>query len=100
MITAGYDPYKGYQVYKINSEGLLKETKCALSGSGSIFIQGFIDENYNENFTKEEAYQFIKKAISLSIKRDGSSGGIIRLMDITESGLQRAYETPVELDVC
>jgi len=37
----------------------------------------------------EQAQAFIKSAISLACYRDGSSGGIIRMVSITEGGIQR-----------
>jgi 20S proteasome subunit beta 1 len=41
--------------------------------------------------SKAEAKEFIKSCIALAIFRDSSSGGIIRLLDITEKGIERDY---------
>jgi len=91
MICAGWDPYEGSQIYQVNSGGYFDKANLATSGSGSIFIQGFIDSNYNPHFTRAEAKEFLKSAVALAIYRDCSSGGIIRLMDITKDGCQREY---------
>lgn len=62
-----------------------------MSGSGSTFVWGFVDANYKANMTKTECKEFIKSAIALAIYRDSSSGGCIRLLDITQDGCQREY---------
>lgn len=39
--------------------------------------------------TKEECAELCLKAVSLAIKRDGSSGGVCRLAVITEDGVEK-----------
>jgi 20S proteasome subunit beta 1 len=41
----------------------------------------------------EEAKAFCINAVSLAMRRDGSSGGIIRISNITERGLEKEYHT-------
>lgn len=45
--------------------------------------------------TKEEAQQFVRKSISHAMARDGSSGGVIRLVVIDKTGVSilRARES-------
>ena len=52
----------------------------AVDGSGSTFIWGFIDAEYKHDMSREEAEAFVTRAISLAMARDGSSGGLIRLV--------------------
>lgn len=35
--------------------------KCAVGGSGSSYIYGFVDSNYKDNMTKEECINFVVK---------------------------------------
>jgi 20S proteasome subunit beta 1 len=91
MICSGWDPYDGYQIYAVNQTGFKNEGNFAVSGSGSVFIMGFIDSNYNPNMSKTEVKEFLKSCISLACYRDGSSGGCIRLLDITEQGTHREF---------
>ena len=91
MICSGWDPYKGYQIYSVNQTGFFQEADWALSGSGSTFIWGFFDANYRKDMTLEQAREFMKQAISLACYRDGSSGGVIRMISITEGGTERSY---------
>jgi 20S proteasome subunit beta 1 len=41
--------------------------------------------------SREEAIQFLKSAVAHACFRDGSSGGIIRLLDITENKVERHF---------
>ena len=91
MICSGWDPYKGYQIYQVNSSGYFESGPWALSGSGSTFIWGYVDANYRENMSREEAKEFMKSCIALACYRDSSSGGCIRLLDITEQKVDREY---------
>jgi 20S proteasome subunit beta 1 len=66
-------------------------SKFSIGGSGSTYIYGHVDATYREGMTKEEAQDFVKKAISHAMARDGSSGGVIRIVTIEESGVSREY---------
>jgi len=67
----------------------------AMSGSGTVFIKGYFDANYNPNMTLEQAQTFMKSTISLACYRDSSSGGVIRMMSITKDGCERTF-TPYQ----
>ena len=41
--------------------------------------------------TGEECRAFVKKALSLAMSRDGSSGGVIRTVMITKDGPDRDF---------
>jgi 20S proteasome subunit beta 1 len=53
-----------------------------IKGSGSTYIYGHVDAAYHPNMTKEESIEFAKKAVAHAMARDGSSGGVIRLVII------------------
>ena len=65
------------------------QQKFAIGGSGSSYIYGLMDSLYKENMTKEECKEFCKKCISHAMARDGSSGGVIRLVVIDKDGVER-----------
>ena len=50
-----------------------------------------MDANYREDFTKTEVIDFLKTCISLACYRDGSSGGCIRMLNITKDGIERTF---------
>ena len=91
MICSGWDPYKGYQIYSVNQTGFFREADWAMSGSGSTYIWGYFDANYRNDMTLAEAQEFLKSAIALACFRDGSSGGIIRMVSITEDKVERSF---------
>ena len=39
--------------------------------------------------SKEECVKFVKNAVAHAMARDGSSGGVIRLVTIDETGIQK-----------
>jgi 20S proteasome subunit beta 1 len=63
--------------------------KFAIGGSGSSYIYGLMDSLYRENMTREECKEFCKKCISHAMARDGSSGGVIRLVIIDKDGVEK-----------
>jgi 20S proteasome subunit beta 1 len=103
IIVAGWDKYEGGTVYNIPLGGSLHKQPFAIGGSGSTYIYGYCDSVYRPGMTAQEAEQFVKNgiiliyilslfiflALSLAMSRDGSSGGIIRLAIITETGVER-----------
>jgi 20S proteasome subunit beta 1 len=91
MICSGWDPYKGYQIYQVNSSGYFETGNWALGGSGGTFVWGYVDANFKENMTRHEAKEFVKSCIALACFRDTSSGGVIRLIDISKDKVEREY---------
>ncbi|XP_049847829.1 proteasome subunit beta type-6-like [Schistocerca gregaria] len=90
LIVGGWDSTYGGQVYQITLGGLLQREKFAIGGSGSTYIIGHCDKQYKDAMTKEECAQFVSEALTLAMLRDGSSGGIIRMVTITKDGSQRS----------
>ncbi|KTW32021.1 proteasome core particle subunit beta 1 [Pneumocystis jirovecii RU7] len=91
LIIAGYDQKKGGEVYSIPLGGSIHQQNIAIGGSGSSYIYGFCDKNFTPNMSKEEGIKFLKEAVSLAIKRDGSSGGVIRMVVITKDNIERLF---------
>jgi len=61
----------------------------SIGGSGSTYIYGFCDAHFQKGMSREQCIEFTKKAIALAMTRDGSSGGVIRLVVVEESGVSR-----------
>ena len=91
VIVGGWDPVHGGQVYNIPLGGALIKMPFALGGSGSTFIYGLADADFKENMSAQEARALVKKAISHAMARDGSSGGVIRTVVVTQEGNDRDY---------
>ena len=90
LICGGWDPYDGGQIFEIPLGGTLVPQKFAIGGSGSTYIYGLVDANYREGMSKEECKNFVKKSISHAMSRDGSSGGVVRLVVITQEGVEKS----------
>ncbi len=91
IIVAGWDEQNGGQVFQLPLGGTLLKLDCAAGGSGSTFIHGFIDDQFRKNMSRGECKEFVKKAVSLAMFRDGSSGGCVRLADINAEGVTKEF---------
>lgn len=60
-------------------------------GSGSAYIYGLCDRNWKAGMSEEECTAFVQKAVSHAMARDGSSGGCIRTVAISKSGVKRDF---------
>lgn len=103
LICAGYDSgTNGGQIFGIVPGGSLwEEENFCVSGSGSTVLLGYLDDalkNAKQNFTsayaEEEAIALVTKLLRLSIARDGSSGGLVRLYVINRNGLEERIVYP------
>jgi 20S proteasome subunit beta 1 len=91
LIIGGYDHVDGGSVYEVPLGGSLVKQNVSIGGSGSSYIYGYVDANYKPNMTKEEAITLVKTAISHAMARDGSSGGVIRLVIIDKDGITKEF---------
>lgn len=91
MIVAGWDRHGGGQVFGIPLGGSLLKTPFSIGGSGSAYIYGFCDKNFKENMSYEDCRSFVVKAVSHAMARDGSSGGVIRLVKIDSAGAHKEF---------
>lgn len=94
IIVAGYDKRNGGQVFSIPLGGSLHKQAYSIAGSGSTYIYGFCDANWKEQMTEQEGVSFVKSALSEAIKWDGSSGGVIRMVVLTNRGHERHLYLP------
>jgi len=99
IIVVGYDKYNGGSIYYCPMGATLaKKLPFAIAGSGSVYIYGFMDENYKANLSKNDALKLVKRAVSLAIYRDGSSGGVVRTLVIDKNGCERQTFEPDNID--
>ena len=94
IIIAGYDQRHGGQVYSVPLGGSLHRQSYSIGGSGSQYIYGFCDAHWKANMTEVEGVDFVKQALREAIKWDGSSGGVIRMVVLTNKGAQRHFYLP------
>lgn len=86
IIVAGWDKLNGGSVWSVPIGGALIEQDYVIGGSGSTYIYAWCDANYKPNMTEEECLAFVRGGIAHAMARDGSSGGVIRSVVISEAG--------------
>jgi 20S proteasome subunit beta 1 len=88
LICAGYDPEKGGQIYSITPNGSIieEEQEFAVSGSGSTYVLGHMDNFFKPDMEEDDAITFVVNTIQLAISRDGSSGGFVRVHTVNREG--------------
>ncbi|WFD39529.1 proteasome endopeptidase complex [Malassezia japonica] len=91
IIVAGWDKQKGGRVFNVPLGGGVFEQPWAIGGSGSTYIYGYCDATWKEGWNKDQTLEFVQNALSLAMRRDGSSGGTIRMAVITEEGVERHF---------
>jgi len=89
IICAGWDKRNGGQVYSIPIGGMCVRQPCAIGGSGSSYVYGYVDANFKTGMEKQECADFVTNTLALAMSRDGSSGGVVRLGIITKEGIER-----------
>ncbi|KAI0068931.1 20S proteasome subunit [Artomyces pyxidatus] len=97
IIVAGWDKEVGPSVYNIPLGGGLFRQPWAIGGSGSTYVYGYCDATYREGWGRDETVEFVKNTLSLAMARDGSSGGVIRMVVIQEDGVERLFVPGNEL---
>ncbi|KAK9838999.1 hypothetical protein WJX74_007598 [Apatococcus lobatus] len=89
MIIAGWDREGGGQVYGCPIGGTLLQEPWTTDGSGSTYIWGYLDSAFRHHMTQDEAEELVITSISLAMARDGSSGGVVRLITLSKDGARR-----------
>jgi 20S proteasome subunit beta 1 len=56
-----------------------------------VYGAGWCDKYWRDDFTEEEARAFVVKALTHAIARDASSGGCVRTVTITQTGVKRDF---------
>jgi len=97
VIIGGWDPVEKGSVYNIPLGGTCIKMPFAIGGSGSTYIYGLVDSEFQDGLSEENAHTLVKKAVSHAMARDGSSGGIIRTVVVKEGGNTREYVPGNEL---
>jgi len=94
FICCGWDIVHGGQIYSITQGGSIFKQNFALSGSGSIFLNSYIDYFFSDKLNKDFCKNIVLKALSFAVFRDSNSGGIIRICDISKNGLKKQSYFP------
>lgn len=86
IIMAGYEGKGVGQIYNIDLFGSLTEEKFISTGSGSPVAYGYLESEFKENMSVDEAYKVALQAIAAAIRRNAGTGDGINVVIIDKNG--------------
>src|ERR687897_792950 len=86
IILAGYDNKVGGQIYNIDLFGSLTSEKYISTGSGSPVAYGYLESEYKEGSSVNEAYKIAIQAVAAAIRRNAGTGDNINVVIIDKDG--------------
>jgi proteasome beta subunit len=86
-ILGGFDE-EGPHVYSMDALGGMSEEDYTVTGSGSQYALGVLEQHYEEDLSVEEAKTVAAKAIQSAVERDLASGNGINVAVVTEDGVE------------
>jgi len=99
LIVAGYDKVNGGKVYSVPVGGMCVNQSVCIGGSGSTFLYGLMDAKYDKKMSQKACEELVLQAVTMAIRRDGSSGGCCRMAIITKDGVERKLWLNTELPI-
>lgn len=98
LIVAGVDPDGTSRIFTVSPSGaLLEEDSFASAGSGSTYVLGYLDNSVSSqssDISESEAVELCKRSVELAIRRDGSSGGVVRIFVCSVEGSREITHIP------
>ena len=86
IILAGYDANEGAQVFNIDLFGSMTSEKFISTGSGSPVAYGYLESEYKEDMSVNDAYKVAIQAIAAAIRRNSGTGDFINAVIIDKDG--------------
>jgi len=77
----------GAHVYSLDPLGGMMEEDYAVSGSGSQYALGVLEQEYEDDLTMDEAKSVAAHAIQSAVERDLASGNGINVAVVTDEGV-------------
>jgi proteasome beta subunit len=77
----------GPQLFTLDMGGSLIPDEYTATGSGTGPAYGVLEDGYKPSLTVKEAEEIAINAVRAGIARDAQSGGEIRVMSVTKSGI-------------
>ena len=86
-VLGGIDA-EGSHVFSIDPLGSLLEENYTVSGSGSQFALGVLEQEYDEDLSVDEARSVVTRSVKSAVERDTASGNGINIAEVTEEGVE------------
>jgi proteasome beta subunit len=86
IIMAGYTQDEGSRIYNIDLFGSLTTEKFISTGSGSPVAYGYLESEFKDNMSVNDAYKVAMQAIAAAIRRNAGTGDSINVVIIDKNG--------------
>lgn len=86
-VLGGVDE-EGAHIYSLDPLGATMEEDYTVSGSGSQFALGVLEQEYEEGLSVEGARTVAARSVHSALERDTASGNGIVLANVTEDGVE------------
>jgi proteasome beta subunit len=83
---AGYTKAEGGQIYNLDLFGSISTEKFISTGSGSPVAYGYLESEYREGMSVNDAYKVAMQAIAAAIRRNAGTGDNINVVIIDKDG--------------
>ena len=94
-ILGGVDE-EGSHIYSIDALGGTTEENYTVTGSGSQFALGVLEQQYEEGLSVNEAKTIAGNAIQTAVERDLASGNGINIAVVTRDGVDISRHKNIE----
>lgn len=88
LIIGGFDD-RGGGIYSVDAAGGTIPERWTVSGSGSPFAYGVLEDRLSEPLTVKEAVDLSIRALNAAMRRDSASGNGMDIAVIDEKGFRR-----------
>ena len=95
LILAGFDKTGGH-VFSLDAAGGAIPDKYTAGGSGSPYVYGVLEDNYQEGLSTDSGIDIAIRAITAAKNRDSASGGEINVAVITKDGFKEIPEEEIK----
>lgn len=86
-VLGGVDD-EGPHVYSMDALGGTTEEDYAVSGSGSQFALGVLEQHYDEGLSIDEARDVAIRSVKSAVERDTASGNGLNIATVTDDGVE------------
>jgi proteasome beta subunit len=86
IIMAGFTESEGGLIYNIDLFGSITTEKFISTGSGSPVAYGYLESEYREGMSVNDAYKVAMHAVAAAIRRNAGTGDNINVVIIDKAG--------------
>jgi len=95
LILGGFDNTGGH-IFSLDAAGGAIPDNYTAGGSGSPYVYGVLEDNYQEGLSIESGIDIAIRAITAAKNRDSASGGDINIAVITKDGFKEVTKEEIK----